>query len=119
MRRFVIELGMGADLHGQDVTAAAKKAVRDAVSRSCLCGLQEVLGIEDLGDGVCVHVTVGVSRPEEVDCEAVGSLLPIGAVDVKAVRGGLSVPGLYVPAFGDVDDSIEVAVASVEVRVRQ
>lgn len=119
MGRFVIELGMGADLHGQDVTAAAKKAVRDAVSRSCLCGLREVLGIEDLSDGVSVHVTVAVSRPEEVDCAAVGSLLPIGAIDVEAVRGGLRVPGLCVPAFGDSDDTIEVAVASVEVQVRQ
>ena len=67
MGRFIIELGMGADLHGQDVTKAAKKAVEDAISMSCLCGLREVLGIGNLNDGVYVHVTVAVSRPDEVD----------------------------------------------------
>ena len=45
MRKFIVEFGMGTDLHGQDVNKAAKKAVKDAVSRSCLCGLQDVLNI--------------------------------------------------------------------------
>ena len=46
MRRFIVELGMGSDLHGGDVTKAAMRAVRDAVSRSCLCGLFEVAGLK-------------------------------------------------------------------------
>ena len=117
MGRFIIELGMGADLHGQDVTKAAKKAVEDAISMSCLCGLREVLGIGNLNDGVYVHVTVAVSRPDEVDCDAVRRLLPVGTVDVEAVQGGLRVPGLYVSRFKDADNSIEVAVAAVEVEV--
>ena len=33
---------MGIDQHGQDPTNAARKAVEDAISRSCLCGLVEV-----------------------------------------------------------------------------
>lgn len=37
MKKFIVEFGMGTDFHGQDVTKAAKKAVKDAVSRSCLC----------------------------------------------------------------------------------
>ena len=47
MRRFIIEFGLGTDFHGQDVNKAAQKAVRDAMSRCCLCGLSEVLGISD------------------------------------------------------------------------
>ena len=31
------------------------------------------------------------------------------------MNGGLHFPGLYLPQFGDRDDSIEVAVAAVEV----
>ena len=38
MRRFIIEFGLGTDFHGQDVNKAAQKAVRDAMSRCCLCG---------------------------------------------------------------------------------
>ena len=47
LKKFIVEFGMGTDFHGQDVTKAAKKAVKDAVSRSCLCGLEDVLGLTD------------------------------------------------------------------------
>ena len=107
--RYIIEFGMGTDFHGQDVTKAAVKAVRDAISRSCLCGLREVLALEDLDRDVKVTVTVAL--------ESVAACLPVGEVTAQAVGGGLHVPGLYLPKFGDTDDSIEVAVAVVEVFV--
>ena len=66
MGRYIIEFGMGTDFHGQDVSKAAAKAVKDAVSRSCLCGLSEVLRLEDLNQ-VKITVTVAVPRPEEVN----------------------------------------------------
>ena len=47
-KRFVLEFGTGIDLHGEDNTKAACRAVKDAVSRSCLCGLLEIHGIQDL-----------------------------------------------------------------------
>ena len=68
MKKFIVEFGMGTDFHGQDVTKAAKKAEKDAVSRSCLCGLDEVLGLTDFTRQVRILATVAVSRPEEVDC---------------------------------------------------
>jgi uncharacterized protein (TIGR02058 family) len=108
---------MGIDLHGQDVQSASEKAVKDATNRSCLCGLKEILNIDDLGERVLVKVTVAVSRPEEVVLEKVAECLPVGRVEVRAVVGGLKVPGLFVPEFGDKDDSIEAAVACVEVWV--
>jgi hypothetical protein len=46
MKRFVIEFGYGIDLHGQDVNNAAAKAVKDAISHSCLSGLVEICGIK-------------------------------------------------------------------------
>lgn len=117
MRRYVIEFGMGMDFHGQDVNRAAQKAVKDAVAKSCLCGLSEVLEIENLDDEVTVKVTVAVTRPEEVIPESIAECLPVGKVVVNAVVGGLRVPGLFLPRFGDKDDSIEVAVAALEVCV--
>lgn len=116
MRRYIIEFGMGTDFHGQSVSKAAAKAVKDAISSSCLCGLSEVLNMEDLNQ-VKVKVTVAVSRPAEVDTKLVAECLPIGSVEVHAVDGGLHLPGLYLPQFGDEDDSIEVAVAAVEVEI--
>lgn len=119
MGRYIIEFGMGTDFHGQDVTKAACKAVKDAVSRSCLCGLDEILGISDLNEGVYVHVTCAVPRPAEVDIDRVAAQLPVGTVDVRVTEGGLHVSGLYVPDFGDADDSIEAALACVEVEIRK
>ena len=117
MRKFIVEFGMGTDFHGQDVTKAALKAVKDAVSRSCLCGLEEVLELTDFKEQVFVRATVAVSRPEEVDKQQVATALPVGTVEVVTVKGGLTADGLYIPGFGDKDKSIEAAVAAVEVYI--
>ena len=35
-KRFLVEFGTGVDLHGGNVTKAAQKALRDAISHCCL-----------------------------------------------------------------------------------
>ena len=119
MKKFIVEFGMGTDFHGQDVTEAALKAAKDAVSRSCLCGLEEVLNLTDFKEQVYIHATVAVTKPEEVDCAAVAEAFPVGTVEVVPVAGGLRCDGLCIPAFGDCDKSIEAAIAAVEVYVRE
>lgn len=119
IRRFVIEFGLGADFHGQSVNRAAEKAVTDAVSRSCLCGLKEILELKDMENEVIVKVTVAVSDPEKIDAEKIKRCLPIGKKNVVAVKGGLKTSGLYYPVFGDIDDSIEVAIACIEVGIEK
>ena len=66
MKKFIVEFGMGTDFHGQDVTKAAKKAVKDAVSRSCLCGLEDVLGLTDFKSQVRILATAAKPRPSRV-----------------------------------------------------
>ena len=73
---------------------------------------------EEFGARVLIRATVAVSRPEEVDTADVASVFPVGAAQVTAVRGGLTVDGLCIPRFGDTDRSIEAALAAVEVFVR-
>lgn len=119
IKRFIVEFGLGTDFHGQDVNRAAEKAVFDAVSKSCLCGLKEILEIKDLNEEVMVNVTLAVTRPEEIDEARIKKCLPIGKKKVKAVKGGLKVAGLYIPEFNDVDNSIEVALACVEVGIEK
>ncbi len=118
--RFIIEFGMGIDFHGQDVTKAAVKAAKDAISKSCLVGLNEICGFtqDNINEKVFVNVTVAVTRPEEVDTEEVSKCFPVGKVTVEAVKGGLKTEGLYFTKFGDKDDSIEVAVAGVKVEIK-
>jgi uncharacterized protein (TIGR02058 family) len=86
----VLEFGMGVDVHGRDATKAACRAVSDAIRHSSLPLLQDV---RERGGKMLVDVTVAVPDPPSVDIEMVRRELPHGEVTVRAVSGGLSVPG--------------------------
>ncbi|WP_291327039.1 Lin0512 family protein [Desulfovibrio sp. UCD-KL4C] len=115
-QRFAIELGYAADLHGEDMTKAAVRAVRDAVSRICLCGIVEICG-RDQFQGVYVHADVAVPHPDEVDREAVLASIPIGETSLNVTNGGMSVPGIEVPCFAPGVSNIVVACAALTVSV--
>jgi len=116
MRRFVIEVGMGVDQHGQDNTRAAEKAVQDAIHRICLCGLREVAGLKNPDDMV-VEVLIGCPSPESVDRERVLRVLPLGKKKIEVRKGGLSGKTLFAPELGDKADELVVANAIVTVYV--
>ena len=116
MRRFVIEVGMGVDQHGQDNTRAAEKAVQDAIHRSCLCGMREVAGIKS-PDEILVEVLIGCPNPDSVDTERVLKALPIGRRKITVQKGGLSGKTLFIPEMGDKTDEMIAAVAMVTVYV--
>jgi uncharacterized protein (TIGR02058 family) len=117
-QRFIVEWGTGADLHGQDATKAACRAVQDAISRSCLCGLLEILRLRDL-NAMRVDVLVAVPMPEQVQADAVLSVIPFGRKTLQVVPGGMRAPGLYQPELGDRSSEIIVANAAVTVWVDQ
>ena len=108
LKRLVLEIGMGNDLHGRDYTKAAIRAVQDAVHHSSLTMIRT---LEIDRDTVQVHVTIGVQEPARVDPEAVKSTLSMGQVTVNVVKGGLDVPDI------EVDDIAVIASAAVEVKV--
>ena len=91
MVRCVTEMGMGVDVHGLDYTKAATRAVFDAIHHSSL-GFQRMLG--KTADDMTVDVTIGVSKPDQVDTAAVAATLPHGTATCKAVIGGLEIPSV-------------------------
>jgi uncharacterized protein (TIGR02058 family) len=117
-KRFIAELGTGADLHGQDATKAARRAVKDATSRSCLCGLVEIVELRDLND-MRVDVLVAVPGPEQVQADAVLEAIPFGRKELRVVDGGLRAPGFYPSHLDDESPDIIVANAAVTVWVNQ
>jgi uncharacterized protein (TIGR02058 family) len=88
LKRIILEMGHGNDMHGGDYTKAALRAVQDALHHSSL-PFHRSLGF-DVGE-LDVEVTIGVQKPERVDTQAVAKSLPIGKIRVKAVKGGLDV----------------------------
>jgi len=105
MQRFIIEMGTGNDLHGQDYTKAARRAIEDAIRHSSI----PLFGALDLPhDTMEVRVTVAVQNPDAVDCAALATGLPRGRVSVTAVHGGLDVTN---PDTGEIT---VIATAAVE-----
>lgn len=100
-QRFIIEMGIGADLHGGDYTKAAIRAVEDAMRKSSI-PLFGSLGISH--EEMRVLVTIGIQEPDRLDLDAVAKIMPRGKAEVRAVTGGLNPTG---------SDMI-VATASVE-----
>lgn len=117
MNRYIIEIGMGVDLHGQDINKAAKKAIRNAIEHSCLCGLDEVLHLSNKKERIQIEITLACSSPEQIRCDEMLEIVPIGTPRVKVVHGGMKISGLYAPEFGDKNESIEVVIASMEVGI--
>lgn len=116
LKKFVMEVGMGMDQHGQDPTNAARKAVKDAVSRSCLAGLLEVARLDDVNQMV-VDVLVACPHAGQVEPAAVLEAVPFGRKRIQVVEGGLVARAIYQPELGDTSDEAYVAVAAVTVWV--
>lgn len=88
MKRIILEMGIGTDLHGGDYTKAARRAVEDAMRHSSLT-LFRSLGLDPAT--MEVELTLAAQAPERIDLAAVAAVLPYGRVTPKAVRGGLDV----------------------------
>jgi len=84
-------MGLGVDLVGEDPTTAARRAVREAIGRTSLPGLRDLIPSGDRAD-MRVDVTVAVPGHERVDAAAVAAELPYGRVTVMARPGGLRMP---------------------------
>jgi len=94
-KRYLVEVGTGIDLHGEDVTNAARKAVRDAITSHSMIGLRDILGFQnmkEINDALTVDVTIATPYPEKVDKEEVLKVLPEGRTAIKVVEGGVRFP---------------------------
>ncbi|MEM8978992.1 MAG: Lin0512 family protein [Pseudomonadota bacterium] len=104
-QRFILEMGMGNDQYGQDMTKAAARAIEDAIRHSSI-PLFDALKVSH--DDMRVKVTIGVPTPEDVDATYLAAQLPRGNASVEVVEGGLRVPN---PETGG---EIIIAQAAVE-----
>ena len=94
-RRYIVEVGTGIDLHGEDETKAAQRAVKDAISHCSMVGLGQLFSVgsfSELEEALMVDVTVATPNPESVDEAAVLSVLPEGRRRLTAVKGGIRFP---------------------------
>ncbi len=102
--RWVTEMGMGVDVHGNDYTKAARRAVSDAIRHSSL-NFFNAAGKSR--DDMQIEAVIAVADPAALDLEAIAAELPYGSVTVKPVLGGLDVPA------DGVKDPIVIANAAI------
>jgi uncharacterized protein (TIGR02058 family) len=107
-----LEMGLGVDLVGEDMTKVACRAAREAIGRTSLPGISRLLPDGDRRH-MQVRVTVAVPRPDEVDPAAVAAEFPYGQVQVTAIQGGMRLPNGT--DYGPGQDHLVIAVAVVAV----
>ena len=115
-KRFVIEMGMGIDQHGQEPTVAAARAVRNAIAHNALPGIWEVAGLSD-PDQMVVEVQIAVPYPDQVREAEVLAVLPFGRKTLKVEAGGMIVQGRAIASLNDKNDEMLIAIASVTVLI--
>lgn len=111
-----IEIGMGIDMHGQNVTKAAVRAVQNAIHHNSMPGLRSVLPGNDIHN-MKVNVRLAVpSDKDKLDLETVRKALPYGEVSFEIVDGGmLTSSGVVIAEKEDKNDLAYIVIASVEV----
>jgi len=120
--RFINQIGAGVDQHGHnnDCTNAAIKAIKNAISNNCLCGLSEICNFREPKDinRMLVHVKIGVPYPDNIDEKKVLEAIPFGEKSIDIVKGGLITEGVMIKELGDTSDKIIVCNAAVTVSVK-
>ena len=121
-KRLIVEIGAGVDQHGHnnDCTNAAIKAIKNAISNNCLCGLSEICNLREPKDltRMMVHVKIGAPYPETIDKKKVLKAIPFGEKLIEVVKGGLLTEGIMIKELGDTSDQIIVCNAAVTVSVK-
>eukprot|EP00897_Mesotaenium_endlicherianum_P005318 jgi/Mesen1/4814/ME000243S03993 len=119
MRVLFVEMGVGYDQHGQDITAAATRACRDAIASNSIPAFRAgaIPGVS--WQQMKLKVVLGVPQrvQRELDLAKVRAVFPYGdIVGVSVVDGGLICSsGVALEAMGDKNDDCYVVNAAVYV----
>lgn len=113
-QRYLIEFGQGSDLHGEDQTKAAIRAVKDAMQHCCMAGVHDIFGLKASRENIRIKAQIFVPDPASVDPQAIRPLLNMYDTEIQILFGGASFEGLYVPELGH-GHNITIAIAALTV----
>ncbi|KAK6149999.1 hypothetical protein DH2020_017524 [Rehmannia glutinosa] len=114
-----VEMGVGYDQHGHDITSAAMRACRDAISSNSIPAFRRgsIPGVS-FGE-MKLQIKLGVPRPVQhlLDIEKIKSVFPYGTIsNFEVVDGGLICSsGVHVEEMGDKNDDCYIVNAAVYV----
>lgn len=113
---YFIETGTGIDVHGQNVTVAASRAVKDAIHYNSLPGMRKIVPDGNL-DTMKVNVKLAIPKDlEKLDKEKIKALIPYGTVTIEVITGGMATSsGIYLEEQNDKNDLMYIVNAVIEV----
>lgn len=111
-----IQTGMGVDVHGQNVTKACARAVRNAIYHNSMPGIEALLPNSDLNN-MTVNVKLAVpADAEKINQAEIAALIPYGTVTIEIMAGGmLTTSGIVLTEKDDHNDLMYIVNAAVEV----
>lgn len=119
LRLLFVEMGTGYDQHGQDVTTAAVRACKNAISSNSIPAFRTgaLPGVSYQQMKLRVKLGVPHSVQKDLDVEKVKAVFPYGEIlEVEVVDGGLICSsGVALEAMGDKNDDCYVVNAAVYV----
>ena len=117
LKRLLIEIGQGVDMHGADQNNAVLKATKDAIHHCCMAGLTEIFEIEDRKTQTYIKADIYAPRPDEVDPAVLTDYLDWWNVEAEVHAGGASPEGIDLDGKGKTDITIALVVLTVYVDV--
>ncbi|PIA27308.1 hypothetical protein AQUCO_08100036v1 [Aquilegia coerulea] len=119
LKLLFVEMGVGYDQHGQDITVAAMRACKDAISSNSIPAFRRgsIPGVSF--EEMKLQIKLGVPSPVQqyLDIDRVKSVFPYGKIlNVDVVDGGLICSsGVHVEEMGDKNDDCYIVNAAVYV----
>ena len=111
-----VEMGWGADQHGQNATKACVRAARNAIEFNSIPSIRALVPNGYDGMKLAVDLAVPEAYHEHIDVDAVEAVFPYGAVSIRLQPGGAEFSsGIAIPAMGDKGDALVVALCCVTV----
>lgn len=111
-----IETGTGVDVHGQDITKASTRAVKDAIHSNSMPGIERFLPDQRL-ENMSVNVKLALPLDhDKLDEQKVKDMIPYGEVTVEVIDGGMATSsGIFLEDKADKNDLMYIVNAAVEV----
>lgn len=111
-----IETGTGIDVHGQDVNAAAIRAVDNAIHTNSMPGIGNMLPDGNINKmEVLVKLAVPIDE-EAIDKSEIKERIPQGNVTVEVEKGGMATShGIYLEEHNDKSNLMYIVNAAIEV----
>ena len=116
-RVLFVEVGYGADQHGQNPTKACVRAARNAIEFNSLPSIGAIVPGGYDGMRLRLDIALPAKYHDSVDLDAVRAVFPYGAIvacDLQ-VGGALFASGIALEAMGDTSDEWIVALVAVTV----